>query len=128
MLPFMTVLIVDDHAPFRQFIRTVFEDAGFQVVGDVADGEAAVDSARRLCPDVVLLDVSLGEGPDGFEVARQLAALPRPPAVVVTSSRSRSDYIDRIATAPIAGFIPKDELSPAVVSELLPHGPDAAHA
>lgn len=123
----MTVLIVDDHAPFRQFIRLVFEEAGFRVVDDVADGFAALDSARRLCPDVVLLDVSLGEGPDGFEVARQLAALPRPPAVVVTSSRSRSDYVDRIASAPIAGFVPKDELTPTVVSELLPGSPDAAH-
>lgn len=118
----MTVLIVDDHAPFRQLIRAVFEEAGFEVVGDVADGASAVNTARALTPDVVLLDVHLGDGPDGFEVARQLAALPRPPAVVVTSSRSQSAFLDRIATAPIAGFVAKEDLSPAAVSRLVQHG------
>ncbi|WP_183094689.1 response regulator [Nocardioides stalactiti] len=116
----MTVLIVDDHAPFREYLRSVLEDDGFDVVADVGDGTTAIAAAVATHPDVVLVDVHLGTGPDGFEVARQLAALPSPPTVIVTSSRSASAYADRIQAAPVAGFVPKDELSPAAIRALMP--------
>ena len=61
----VTVLIVDDHAGFRQFLRSVLEDDGFDVVADVADGEQAVATAAASHPDLVLLDVHLGEAPTG---------------------------------------------------------------
>ena len=54
-----SVLIVDDHAPFRARARTVLEDDGFRVVGEAADGEEAVAAAQRLRPEIVLLDVQL---------------------------------------------------------------------
>lgn len=114
----MTVLIVDDHAPFRQYLRLVLEDDGFDVVADVGDGAEALAAVAANHPDLVLLDVHLGDGPDGFEIARQLAELPRPPAVIVTSSRSQSAYSDRITAAPVLGFLPKEELSPASIREL----------
>ncbi len=115
----MTVLIVDDHAPFREYLRSVLEDDGFDVVGDVGDGAQAVAAAVATHADLVLLDVHLGDGPDGFEVARLLADLPSPPAVIVTSSRSQSAYSDRIMAAPVLGFVPKDELSPAAIRRLV---------
>ena len=68
-----TVLIVDDHDGFRATARALLEADGFDVIGEAADGEAAVASARRLRPDVVLLDVQL-PGLDGFAVAERLAA------------------------------------------------------
>jgi DNA-binding NarL/FixJ family response regulator len=114
----MTILIVDDHAPFRAFVRSMLDDEGFEVVGDASDGESAVTAARELHPDSVLVDVHLGDGIDGFEVARQLAELPEPPLVVLTSSRDRSTYGGRIASAPIQGFLPKDELSADVLAAL----------
>ena len=80
------VLIVDDHAPFRARARALLEADGFEVVGEAADGEAAVAAAQRLRPDVVLLDVQL-PGIDGFAVAERLAAEAEPPAVVLISSR-----------------------------------------
>ena len=82
-----SVLIVDDHAPFRARARTVLEDDGFRVVGEAADGEEAVAAAQRLRPEIVLLDVQLPDL-DGFAVADRLAAEPDPPAVVLISSRS----------------------------------------
>lgn len=115
----MTVLIVDDHAPFREYLRSVLEDDGFDVVADVGDAAEALAAVLATEPDLVLLDVHLGDGPDGFEVARQLAALPSPPTVIVTSSRSQSAYSDRITTAPVLGFLPKDELSPAAIRRLV---------
>lgn len=114
----VTILIVDDHEPFRVFVRSMLGDEGFEVVGDAGDGESAVAAASTLRPDVVLVDVHLGDGIDGFEVARRLAELPVPPRVVLTSSRDRSAYDTRIAGAPIRGFLPKEELSPEAITRL----------
>lgn len=63
-----TVLIVDDHEGFREPARALLEAEGFAVVGDAADGAAAVAEVGRLRPDVVLLDVQLPDV-DGLVVA-----------------------------------------------------------
>jgi two-component system nitrate/nitrite response regulator NarL len=118
MLTAMTLLIVDDHEGFRAFARAALSEEGFDVTGDVADGETAIAAAAELHPDVVLLDVQL-PGIDGFEVARRLALQERPPRVIMTSTRSASDYGSRLADAPVAGFIPKQELSGAALEALL---------
>lgn len=121
----MTILIVDDHAPFRAFVRSMLDHEGFEVVGDAGDGESAIAAARNLHPDNVLVDVHLGDGIDGFEVARQLAELPEPPKVVLTSSRDKAAYVSRIASAPIQGFLPKDELSGEVLATLFSGLPES---
>ena len=54
-----SVLIVDDHAPFRSAVRTLLERGGFRVVGEAGDGDAALDAVRQLAPNVVLLDIQL---------------------------------------------------------------------
>ena len=82
-----TVLIVDDHAGYRAGARALLERDGFEVVGEAADGESAVASARRLRPDVVLLDIQL-PGLDGFAVAELLAA-------AAPSARGRVDLEPR---------------------------------
>jgi len=114
-----TVLVVDDHEGFRSFARAFLGREGFDVVGEAVDARSAVVEARRLQPDVVLLDIQLPDG-DGFEVARRLAADPRPPAIVLISTRDAADYGDRIASSGARGFIPKSRLSGAAVRELLP--------
>ncbi len=113
-----TLLIVDDHASFRTFVRSMLSADGFDVTGEAADGESALVEAQRLQPEVVLLDVQL-PGIDGFEVARQLAETERPPAVVLTSSRDASEYGARLTESPVFGFIPKHELSGDGLSLLL---------
>ena len=67
-----TVLIVDDHAPFRALARALLQLEGFEVVGEAADARSALRRVRRLRPSVVLFDVQL-RYLDGFEVARRLA-------------------------------------------------------
>ena len=111
------VLVVDDHEGFRAVVRAVLEADGLSVVAEVADGAAALATAERLRPDVVLLDVHL-PGLDGFEVSEQLAALPTPPVVVLTSSRPIADLRRRVSGSPAAGFVPKDRLSGAALLEL----------
>jgi DNA-binding NarL/FixJ family response regulator len=115
----MTLLIVDDHAAFRTYARSMLDAEGYTVIGDVADGESAVEAAERLEPDVVLLDIQLGDGIDGFEVARRLAALPHPPKVVLASSREASAYGSKLTDAPVRGFVSKEDLSGEVLTELL---------
>jgi DNA-binding NarL/FixJ family response regulator len=115
----LTVLIVDDHAPFRATVRALLEVEGFQVVGEAADGRSALEEAARLRPQVVLLDVQLPDA-NGFEIAASLASSGDPPAVVLTSSRAASSYRRRLATSPARAFIPKSELSGEALAALVP--------
>ncbi len=113
-----TVLIVDDHPSFRTTARALLEDEGFEVVGEAADGEAAIDAAERLRPDVVLLDVQLPDI-DGFEVAARLRRNGGSPRVVLVSSRDGSDFGPLVERCGAAGFIPKAELSASALSALI---------
>ena len=80
-----TVLVVDDHAGFRELARTLLEDGGYAVVGEAGDGATALRAARSLHPDAVLLDVHLPDM-DGFAVAAALAREEPAPRVVLTSA------------------------------------------
>ena len=113
------VLIVDDHAEFRQAAEELLEEDGFDVVGNAWNAATAVEEAKRVRPDVVLLDIQL-PGVDGFAVAAMLAALPEPPAIVLISSREAAAYGPRLAEAPSRGFIAKRELSGAALAALVP--------
>ena len=105
-----TVLIVDDHSGFRRLARRLLEAGGLTVVGEAGDGESAVDAARELDPDLVLLDVLLPDS-DGFAVAERIARENARTRVVLTSSRERDDMRRRLDATPARGFIPKDELT-----------------
>jgi DNA-binding NarL/FixJ family response regulator len=109
-----TLLIVDDHPGFRSLARRLLEAGGFEVVGEAADGHAAVASARELRPDMVLLDIQLPDI-DGFQVTARLADGEAGPVVVLTSTRDRADYGQRVERSGARGFIPKAELSGAAL-------------
>jgi DNA-binding NarL/FixJ family response regulator len=113
-----TVLIVDDHPTFRLTARALLEAEGFEVVGEAADGASAIEEARRLKPEVLLLDVQLPDM-DGFAVAQELCGNGWSPAVVLTSSRDLSDFGSLVRTCGARGFVPKGELSGATLSTLL---------
>jgi DNA-binding NarL/FixJ family response regulator len=113
-----TVLIVDDHSDFRRSARRLLESEGFAIVGDAATAQQAVDLARALEPDIVLLDIQLPDH-DGFWVADELAALAWKPAVVLISSRAAAASGDRLATVPARGFIAKGALSGATLAALV---------
>ena len=82
----LRVLIVDDEPPARERLRSMLAEAGeFDVAGEAGNGEQAIDLVDKLTPDIVLLDVRM-PGIDGLEVARHLAAMPEPPAVIFTTA------------------------------------------
>jgi two-component system response regulator EvgA len=114
-----TVLIVDDHPGFRAAARRLLEVEGYEVVGEAEDGQSALDAARELRPDFILLDIQLPDV-NGFEVCEQLAGDPDAPAVVLTSSRDWADYGPCIGRTAAAGFVPKAELSGAGIAAILP--------
>jgi two-component system, LytTR family, response regulator AlgR len=76
------VLIVDDEPPARELLRSMLKEIeGFEVAAEAENGRRALEIYDSLQPDIVLLDVRM-PGIDGLEVARQLATLPEPPAVI----------------------------------------------
>ena len=114
----MTVLIVDDHKSFRDVARRVLEAHGFQVVGEAADGESALEAVRELRPEIVLLDVQM-PGIDGFEVASRLTANGDAPAIVITSSREGDDFGPLVEQSGARGFVHKADLSGAAIDALV---------
>lgn len=82
----MRVVIVDDEALARERLRRLMvEFPGYEIIGEAADGESALDLIEEEEPDLVLLDIRMG-GTDGISVARQLAQLDTPPAVIFTTA------------------------------------------
>jgi DNA-binding NarL/FixJ family response regulator len=112
------LLIVDDHAGFRAFARALFEADGFDVVGEAADGKAAVEAVSVLNPEVVLLDVALPDI-DGFAVCDRLTENGNGPAIVMTSSRDISSFRGLLERSQARGFIAKSDLSGGAVTELV---------
>jgi CheY-like chemotaxis protein len=115
-----TLLIVDDHAPFRRLARQVLEAEGFAVVGEAVDGREAISAVEALQPEVVLLDLQL---PDlsGFEVARRIAraGVGKRPVIVLTSTRDGADFASLVRDSGARAFMPKVELSGAALRQLV---------
>ena len=113
-----TILIVDDHPAFRLEARQLLEAEGFTVIGEAADGQAALFLAARERPDVLLLDIGLPDI-DGFAVADRLASVQPPICVILTSSRDGSIYGSRISDTAAVGFLRKDELTGDAIRSLI---------
>ncbi len=112
-----TVLLVDDQATFRALARQLLESDGFVVVGEAGDARTALRTARRLAPDVVLLDVRLPDG-SGVDAAKLIRQGQPPPLVVLTST---ADYAHAVHGCGAQGFIPKALLSGTMLRTVLAH-------
>jgi DNA-binding NarL/FixJ family response regulator len=113
-----TLMIVDDHRAFRDAARRVLESAGFEIIGEAADGESALEAVPSLHPDILLLDVQL-PGIDGFEVARRLVQHGGAPLIVITSSREGAHYGPLVEQSGARGFVHKADLSGPAISAVL---------
>ncbi|MEU7977044.1 response regulator transcription factor [Micromonospora sp. NPDC049081] len=114
----MRVLIADDQELMRVGFRMILEaQPDITVVADVADGRAALDAARRLRPDVCLLDIRM-PGLDGLQVTRLLAGpdVTEPIAVVVITMFDDDEYVDVALQSGASGFLLKD-CGPALLVE-----------
>jgi DNA-binding NarL/FixJ family response regulator len=101
------VLLVDDDKLMRAGLRAVFSvDEGIEVVGEAADGRAAIDSARRLKPHVVLMDVRMPEM-DGITATRKLLEAAPEARVVIVTTFEEDDYVFGGLAAGASGFLLK---------------------
>jgi NarL family two-component system response regulator LiaR len=112
------VLIVDDHAIVRQGLRTYLELLeGIEIVGEARNGAEAVDLARRLCPDVVLMDLVMPEM-DGIEATRQIGTLCTGVKVIVLTSFTEDEMVFPAIKAGAAGYLLKD-ISPSELAQAI---------
>ena len=103
-----SVLVVDDQELVRTGLCTVLDrHAGIDVVGDAGDGRAAIEEARRLRPDVVLMDVRMPEL-DGIAATREITAADNAPRVLVLTTFDLDEYVYEALRAGASGFLLKD--------------------
>ena len=111
-----TVLVAEDEALIRMDLVELLTELGYQVVGQVADGQAAVDRTRELRPDVVFLDVAMPRR-DGLSAAEEIIADGLAPVVMVTAF-SEQETVRRAVDAGVLGYLVKpfgpSDLSPAI--------------
>jgi DNA-binding NarL/FixJ family response regulator len=116
----MRCVIIDDSVNFVDAARRLLEHDGIMVVGVASTSAEALRCVQDLRPDVILVDVNLGEE-NGFELAEQIhrSGLPAPPPVIMISTHNEQDLADLIATSPAVGFVAKLGLSGGAVRDLL---------
>jgi DNA-binding NarL/FixJ family response regulator len=102
------VAIADDQPLVRAGIRMTLEpEPDLAVVGEAADGDAAVDLVVREQPDVLLLDVQM-PGRDGLDAARRILAVPTPTKVLMLTTFDLDEYVYAAMRAGASGFLLKD--------------------
>jgi DNA-binding NarL/FixJ family response regulator len=103
----MRLVIADDHALFRDGLRSLLEAHGFDVVAEARDGREAVLATRSQRPDVVLMDISM-PGMNGLDATRLISAeLPDIRVVMLTASDSDQDLFEAIRSG-ASGYLSKD--------------------
>jgi DNA-binding NarL/FixJ family response regulator len=113
-----SVLVVDDDAGFRDLAIRILTSWGHAVIGEAGSVAEALAQATRLRPDVVLVDIGLPDG-DGFSLTEQLVAMPWAVRVVLISSQADRATVAAARRAGADSFLPKDELSSALLRQLI---------
>jgi DNA-binding NarL/FixJ family response regulator len=105
----LRLVLVDDHPVVRAGLRALVESqADLEVVGEARDAAEAEDVVRRTRPDVVLMDLNLGEGPGGAATTARLRGLPLPPQVLVLTTYVTETDIRTALDAGASGYLLKD--------------------
>ncbi len=110
------VIIADDESVIRADLREMLTNLGYLVVGEVGDGQSAVNLARELKPDVVIMDIKMPDL-DGIEAAKILTQEKVAPVLLLTAYSQR-DLVDRAKEAGVVGYLVKpfreQEVVPAI--------------
>ncbi len=110
------VIIADDESLIRMDLREMLTNLGYLVVGEAGDGRSAVNLAREVRPDIVIMDVKMPDM-DGIEAARLLTE-ERIAPVLLLSAYSQQELVQRARQAGVAGYLVKpfreSDLTPAI--------------
>ena len=101
-------MLVDDHPTYRSGLRGLLEtDAGFQIVAEAGEGNAALRYASHMHIDVVLMDIELSSGADGVDITAQLNTFSPKPDVLMMSMHDSPEYVERAKQAGARGYVVK---------------------
>lgn len=119
----ISVLLVDDNEPFREFVRANLNTKPeFRIVGEVADGLVAVQKAQELKPSLIVLDIGL-PGLNGIEAARRIRRVSPQSTILFLSQESSAEIVEEALSLGALGFVIKmqaaRDLLPAVEAVLL---------
>jgi DNA-binding NarL/FixJ family response regulator len=104
----LAILVVDDFAPFRDALRHIFDECVFvKVVGEAGDGNAAIEMARRLVPQIILMDVSM-PNVGGPEATRRIKLVLPELHVIGLSSQNDSATREAMMAAGCSAFVAKE--------------------
>ncbi len=110
------IIIADDESLIRMDLREMLTNLGYLVVGDVGDGRSAVNLARELRPDIVIMDIKMPDM-DGIEAAKILTE-ERVAPVLLLSAYSQQELVQRAREAGVAGYLVKPfretDLTPSI--------------
>ena len=114
----VTVLVVDDQAPFREVAKAVVSATpGFEVIGEAESGQVAVEQAESLAPDLVLMDINMTEM-SGVEAARRISCARPDTVTFLLSTYEESDLPAAAKSCGAVAYIHKEEFGPKLLSEL----------
>ena len=114
----VSVLIVDDQAPFRMAAAAVVNATpGFRVVGEAVSGKEAVQTAARLRPDVVLMDINMEEM-SGIDATREIVHAQPGTVVMLLSTYQRRDLPSEALHVGAAAYVDKQDFGPDVLKEV----------
>lgn len=101
------VLVVEDFAPFRQFIGSALaKRCDLQIVGEAADGEEAVQKAKELQPDLILLDIGLPTL-NGIEAAQRIRQVALESKIIFVTHESSADVVQKALNSGAQGYVVK---------------------
>lgn len=114
----ISVLVADDHQMFRAGLKALLEEeSSIQVVGEAGTGDEAVEKARELEPEVVLMDLSMPET-DGLKATRRISALDLVTQVLVLTVHAEEEYLVPVVEAGASGYLTKNSADRELVEAI----------
>ena len=113
-----TILLVDDNAILRKSLHVLIELVGsLRVIGEAADGREAIEQARQLQPDIVVMDINMPHI-DGIEATRQILAESPQARILALSIHSGKRYVEEMLEAGVAGYLLKESIPEELITAI----------